>query len=132
MTQIAIPVEEQSRKIFFHTGRAPQFAIFEKINSKFEFIKYMDNPKHDHGHNHSHDHDHGHSHSHGNSEEDRQHRNEHSKQLSSLQKGDILAVLHIGPHMARAAHDLGIKIVRYAKEDVVTAEDLLEKLSAKL
>ncbi|MDD2789553.1 MAG: NifB/NifX family molybdenum-iron cluster-binding protein [Sulfurimonas sp.] len=112
--KIAVPVDNDKKTIFKRTGQAPFFAIFNDT----EIESIIPNAHGKEGHNH-HDHDHEHEHA----EDDKEHLNQHKKDISGIKGCDIILVQAVGEHMQEALDSFGIKIQKIRKKDGLFAHE---------
>jgi predicted Fe-Mo cluster-binding NifX family protein len=112
--KIAIPVDNDKTTIFKRTGQAPFFVIFN--DNDIESI--IPNAHGKEGHNH-HDHEHEHEHE----EDDKEHLNQHKKDISGIKGCDIILVQAVGEHMQEALDSFGIKVQKIRKKDGLFAQE---------
>jgi len=120
--KIAVPVYDESLKIFTRTGRAPYFAIFEFDGNEFKLVDLRENP-------HAKEHEHGHHHE-KHSEEEINHHHSHVK-AAKLGECKYIVCRALGPNMKEAILREGITPIMIKKSDGDNALEVLEKIKDK-
>lgn len=113
--KIAVPVLDDSLKIFKRTGQAPFFAVF--VNGTLAELVPNSHDTHDH---HAHDKQHDEA-AHA------EHINGHKKDIDGLRGCQIILVQMIGEHMREALESLDIKIAKIRERDGEFANDVVYK-----
>jgi len=114
--RLAIPVYDDSLKVFRRTGKTPYFAIFDLYNDEVKFIEIRKNP---HSEREEHHHD---------DEEDFEESVElHRRDLSVIDDCNYIMVSAVGKHLKEALKRKRIGIIRITYKDDVTAYDFIKE-----
>jgi len=112
--KIVLAVDNDKKTIIKRTGQAPYFVIYEDN----KVLKYISN-----GHNDSH-HDHENM-------ENKEHTNEHKKDVEPLKGCDIFLVQAIGENMKDAINSIGLDIKKIRQKDGLTSDEVIKNFLAK-
>lgn len=129
--RVAIPVHNETKKIFKNAGHSPFFAVFEQSGSgpfkSFKFIELRANPRVDADHEHECEDSHGKCHHEGDPEE---HKNDHRIMAEILKDCSYLAVAKACKNTKLVFEEAGIKVVGVG--DCEKAEDALKEVAKKI
>jgi predicted Fe-Mo cluster-binding NifX family protein len=128
--KIALPVENEYKKLFGNAGHTPMFAIYTLSGGgmfrSFTFDELRKNPRTDLDH---HDHDDEH-HTCDHDDGDEEHIRQHDVMAEALEDCDYLVVKRACKNTARSMTNLGVKLVKYSGE-AHEADTVLKELSAQ-
>ena len=112
--KIALPVENEHKKLFGNAGHTPMFAIYTLSGNgmfrSFVFEELRKNPRSDLDHHHHHDDEH---HTCDHDDNDQEHIRQHQVMAEALEDCDYLVVKRACKNTAKSMANLGIKLVKY-------------------
>jgi predicted Fe-Mo cluster-binding NifX family protein len=118
--RIAVAVDEDKKSVVKRTGQSAYFAIFEDD----KLVKYVKNGHGGGGGGHHHHHHHG--------LPEREHTNEHKRDIEALRDCDVMLVKAIGEHMKAAVESFGIEIKKIKKGDGESCEEVVKSFLSRL
>jgi predicted Fe-Mo cluster-binding NifX family protein len=130
--KIALPVENEHKKMFGNAGHTPMFAVYDVNGAgmfrSFAFSELRKNPRTDLDHHH-HDHDDEH-HTCDHDDGDEEHVRQHHVMAEALEDCDYLVVKRACKNTAKSMANLGVKLVKYNGQGH-EADVILRELSAQ-
>lgn len=129
--RVAIPVHNESLKIFKNAGHTPFFAVYELNGSgmfkSFKLVELRANPRINADHEHECEDAHGKCHHEGDAEE---HKNDHRIMAEIVKDCGILGVDKACKNTKIVFEEAGIKVI--ATHGCEKADDMLREVSKKI
>ncbi len=110
--KIVFAVDNDKQTIIKRTGQAPFFVIYEDN----KVLKYIEN-----SHHHS-----SQGHHHHKEMDEKEHTNEHKKDVEPLKGCDIFLVQAIGENMKDAINSIGLDVKKIRQKDGLTADEVVK------
>jgi len=115
--KIVLAVDKDKQTIVKRTGQAPFFVIYEDD----KIVKYIENSHHHGGGHHHHNHK---------DMDEKEHTNEHKKDVEPLKGCDVFLVQAIGENMKEAINYIGLDIKKIRQKDGLTSDEVVKNFLA--
>ena len=129
--KVALPVRDESLKVFQNAGHAPYFAVYEVVGGgmfrSFKFVETRRNQRENADHEHECEDSMGKCHHDGDPEE---HKNDHRIMAEILKDCSYLAVDKACKNTKLVFEEAGIKVV--SVHGLAKADDMLKEVSKKI
>ena len=112
--KIVLAVDNDKETIVKRTGQCAYFAVYE--DDKLLTLIPNNHHKGDGAHHHRHHHH----------LDDKEHTNEHKKDVAQLKGCDIILVQAVGEHMKEALESIGLKIQKIRQKHGSTAKEVIQ------